>query len=653
MNRNPLPDKLFETIQLLDQEGNINSVITETVKHYNCLAAVRPELLEKICCYLGKCAKFISPQSVKALKTIPDPDLRNSGILAALDSLPSGPPCPKCGSIYFPVVTSIGLIREIRIVEDSGSALAPRRLQMLDQVGSPVFSALRKRLGRFFFWRPERFYFVIMDTFEKEDPDVEGASLCLPLALALYSCITGIPAPIGLSATGKVLRDGTIMPVENLNKKLDALKKERPFINRALLSSGQAMENNVQELDLIKVGTIDEAISRVFPGKTISAAIPTEINLNEEISKTEKQYDNYLIDTCIENTGELIRYLESGQYPIPRDKAVPALFTCYWRRGSCYCHKGDIKKTKEYLSKSDRLFENAPGLIRHNYYWNSRINFAVFLKDIFRYPEAEDLHIKIQERLEQIGGLNHEKGKNLSTLSQLYLAQGRFSEAETLQKKAIRLIREEERYRNYGYLAQVEIRAGKWKKAKYSLDKSGTLLDSADADTRKEGSPFYDLYLSEYLYRYGKTLKKQRKKPLQKLGRLISGYPEITWYVPGLIHKFAGLFMLKLKDEATGLKRLNNVIRFFDAQLNPVLMLLGVSVRVEKSLYFIQKGEQEKITEDVKNINKSLMMQKDIKRFFQTEITTLSRYLKIRKPGEKESIKVSETLISLQRQIPY
>ena len=266
--------------------------------------------------------------------------------------------------------------------------------------------------------------------------------------------------------------------------------------------------------------------------------------------------------------------------------------------------------------------------------------------------KAKALHLRIKEKIEQLGGLNHEKGKNLSSLSRLYLAQRRFSDAEKLQKRAISLIREDERHRNYGYLAQVNMRAGDLEKAKGSLDKAYHLINQPNGRDRID--PFYDWILAEYLYRCQKAPKVSEKTYLRGFDPLISRHPEITRYVPGLIHKFAGLAIIETGDEAVGLKKLNNAIHFFDAQLDhPVLRLLGATVRVERSLYFLQKKEPEKMTEDLKCIRECLELQKDIKSNFQVEMKALSEYLKSGEPSDKEMEKVSEALIALQRQIPY
>jgi tetratricopeptide (TPR) repeat protein len=641
---------ILNKLQAFEKEGRINGLIIETARNYHKLGPIKPEALDRIAYYLQKWGMFISPETIEAIRTIPQADLECSGIRPMLPTLTTEPGSGKTGSLYFPTVTAgHGLVHEIRVIENSADALERNRFHLLDKVGSAVISALGGKLKRFLFWHPEPWHFLILDTFGNEDHQVAGESMGLPLGLAIFSAITGIIIPPDLTATGVVARDGSIKPVEGIFEKLNAIRCERFFIRKVLVAVDQEIGERIPSLEIIRVSNISEALSIVFPESGETIAIPDLVNIEKELQQLKNQYESYLIDTCIENSTHLIRYLKSKQCTLPDDSKIPALFECYRQKGNCYCHKGNVRETQKNLENAKRLFEKYPGFIGANAYWDSRINFAVFLKDIFRYREAAAIHLRINEKIEQLGGLNHDKGKNLSSLAQLYLAQRRFSDAEKFQKRAISLILEEERHRNYGYLAQVYMRAGDLEKANDSLEKAHHLNKQSNGKDCID--PFYDWILAEYLYRCQISPKVARKTRLLEFEPLISRYPEITWYVPGLIHKFAGLAIIEMGDEAVGLEKLNNAIRFFDAQLDyPVLSLLGATVRVERSLYFLQKGEPKRIADDLEGIRKCLGLQKDIKLFFEAEMNAISGYLKSGESGQKE---IEKVLASLQRQIPY
>ena len=132
------------------------------------------------------------------------------------------------------------------------------------------------------------------------------------------------------------------------------------------------------------------------------------------------------------------------------------------------------------------------------------INYSVAIIAALYQGDALELHHEIGAEQDRIGAINHERAKNLSSLSQLYLAMGRMREAETLQKQAIDWIDDAEQPRNYGYLAQIAVHRGRFDAAQSCLDQAEDLLAKAnDAERSKQFQPFLDLYRAECLYRQG------------------------------------------------------------------------------------------------------------------------------------------------------
>ena len=149
------------------------------------------------------------------------------------------------------------------------------------------------------------------------------------------------------------------------------------------------------------------------------------------------------------------------------------------------------------------------------------------------------------------------------------------------------------------------------------------------------------------------SLQRRPESFFEPLHELASKYPDIEWYVPGLIHKFSGLALLVEGNEPEGLERLERALHFFEEQFNPMMRLLGTTVRTEKGLYFLKIGQQALVKEDLMCIKDSLSLQKDIKKYFQNELKQLSRYLRFKNPGANEIEKVSEALDSIKKKIPY
>ena len=475
----------------------------------------------------------------------------------------------------------------------------------------------------------------------------------LPLALALYSLVTKKELLSNLSATAAVKRNGSVEAVEGLKEKLVALRRERHFVKRVLISKRQEVNFSVKGLKLIRVDMLKDAINMVFPDPVDPAVLLSRIDVDTEVKRIESQYYSYLIDTCMENALKLTRYLEARGCPIARDRAMKALFVCYWRRGSCHCHKGQVELAKRNLDKAHALYKKHPGVIRPHKYLNMKTSHAVLLKDIFRYKEAEDLHKAVSSEAKTIAGVDEEKAKNLSSLSQLYLAQRRFQEAVEFQRKAIRLFGEEERHRNYAYLGIIFTRGGDFTKAAGAFKRAFNFLERIDSNTRNKNLPFYHLYYSEYLYRSGVKQKRGVRKRFQELHEIAGRYPDIIWYVPALIHKFSGLAFLNEKKENKGLEILENVIQFFDSQFDVMHRLLGATVRTERTLYLIKAGRIDEAASDMRGIRDSLSMQKDVKRFFSKELMKIRDYLRFRYPKEEHVRDICQALKSLQDKIPY
>ncbi len=643
---------ILSIIRIHEAEGNFNEAILAIARNYKELALLAPELFKKVHHYLREFRWFISPDTIQTLKGLPDTILQETGIsrfFNSIHNISSPPP----GKIAFPVVTSIGMIREIVVTKRETTNFLPSRLQILDQTGSAIFRTLKKRLNRTCIWNPNDFAFNILDPYGKDDPRVTGDSMSLPLALALYSFITGVPVPPDLSATGKVARNGRIGKVSSLELKVQTICRERFFIKRILVPAHQKISSLRSNIQILEVKSLDEAISVAFPNEPDLARFSARIEVDDEIRALLKQYKDYLFDTSLENANQLIKLLKSPGVKHYPSKIIPGLFKCYWIKGSCYCHKGESEKSLKWLNKAKSLYEKYPGIIQTEDYFTAQIQYGVILKDIFRYRDAERLHLRLIGEMELCRALNHTIGMNLSTLSQLYLAMGLFEKAEEFQRKAICLINQEETARNYGYLAQIHTRSGNFRKAASAFAQYNHLINSKTPEMKSHYVPYYHWYRSEYLYRRILSSTKVRNRLLEELKEIASSYPNVSWYVPALIHKFLGLSLLISGEQDQGLKELEKACNYFDSQFAPILRVLGASVHAEKALFHISSTTTDRSFLDIKAIIEDLSLQKDIKSHFRSEISSLSKLVRrgiIEKVDVDNALKILKTIVS---KIPY
>jgi len=464
-------EKLLKELLLHLRTGNFNSFIQLTAIHLKRPVFFRKQIKEAIIHCLKNFQAELSSQTLEKLSAINNDDI-NKYLFPQKVIKPEN----QIGEILFPVVTSIGHVRKIKIAEKNNLNLSVYNASLLDRIGICVFDLLEQKANMDLFWDPLQFVFSIVDFSENEDCSVEGCSLGLPLSLALYSYITQSSVPSSISATGQVTRTGLVLPVKSFAKKIGVLKDEKYYVKHVLISEEQSIPKKISGVCLIRVKTIQEAVDFVFKSNFTSSNFIGQINIENELRKINQQYSSYFIDTCIKNIDKLIRYLKSEKCPIHHTEKKHHLYICYWRKGSCLCHQGKADQARQFLEKAKTIYHKNKGGFDYDEYLDLQISYSVVLKDVFYYNKAEKIHHEIHNELERILSKDHHKGKNLSAQSQLHLAQNKFQTAKKLQKQAIKLINEKERYRNINYLAQIYVRSKKFKSAKFNLDKAYNLL---------------------------------------------------------------------------------------------------------------------------------------------------------------------------------
>lgn len=638
-------EKKFQDLKWQWSQGNFNAFLNGLSENYEHLRPICHHLLPFAVKILSSHNHFISPETISSLQRLPQINQNN------WDHPPRLASCQN--RIHFPVVSSRGIVREIRITRQEESRLDPEKLDIMDRVGSLIAASLRINFDYPFTWNPLECSFQILDVWGREDHSVRGKSLGLPLGLSLYSHLTSQPVPFDVSATGEVRQDGTIGPVNGFNEKIRILGQERHFISRVLVSDKQKETFYNSKLSIIPVSGLEEAIHKIFPERPCIKDLKFKLDLGQLTKNIDQQYRDYLLNSCMENCRAGISYLSSTSCPHQKSETLPALFHCYWKLGSCYCHKGRVKETRSNLQKAHKLYKDNPGLIPNAQYLDSQNNFAVLLKDIFQYQQAEASHQKLIREFEQVRGLDKQKGKNLSSLSQLCLAMGRFAEAEDFQKKAIRLLPEAERHRNYGYLAQIHTRSGQFNKAKRVLDKVIKLHNQHLDKVRTIDEETLAWIRAEYLYRRWKSQKRKNDQLLQTLKEIYVQCQPITNYSHALVGKFYGNALLEKKEIEQGLEILNQAASFLESQINPMFLLLASTIRAAKSKTFMDHNEQSEACKELKMIRSNLSSQKDIKEHFRPQLKVISRYLRFKKPSQKAMAETCEALKAIEEKVPY
>lgn len=654
------PRTLYAMISHHLQMGNVNAFIQEISENRQKLRFNMSDFTPAIVHLVKNHRRVLSPDTMAALTALANDQPGISSLLASLPEI--NLPKRQVGRMSLLLTTGIGLVRDIRIDKASPDAAMSDEFRFqLDKVGAAVFQVLRKQLKHPFFWNPKQYQFDILKLDARKDLPSKGSSLELALAICLYSHITQLPVPADVSATAAVNRNGAVLSVDGLDLKLAALHQERYYVSRVLVSDRQVLPQTLPPgITICPVKTLEQAIGEVFPDPIPFSSVNAQLDLTAEIQKIESLYVEYFLDSCIQYAANVIEHLEekSRKKTLPDQQRIPALFACYWRRGSCWCHKGDIRRSFVDLKKAIQLgrpVQGKPQYVDYAKYLNCRINFAVTLKDVFRYPEAESEHRSIQEEMENSHVTDTILAKNLSSWSQLCLAQGKYPDSETLQKKAIQKIKPEERYRNLGYLAQIYFRSGRMDQAKKQLDIARKKLNGLNEETREKNLPFFHWFFSEFCYRQASLPKGSKRQIwMDSLEKVVDQYRAVDSYTHALIYKFGGLVRLLQGDESTGLSLLSQSIDYLEKhQTQPMLQLLGATVRAERAIYWMGKQQLDQAREDILTVRSFLKSRKDISHFFKPEIDALAPCLRLKQVRPPHLESAHKAIINIINKIPY
>ena len=695
-------DPLLKPIQELETmyyDGNINLCLQTTLARFHDLKGYKHECLDLLYNIISRYSLALTHESRDALAQFDKSSPLSVKLTDRLSShkYQTNPPVAVPGCTWFPAAATRGFLYQINLMPSQRTggisrSLSSEESRLLDITGAALFHWLSRETGRSLLWNPLAYTFVIKDFFGKESHDVKGNSMGLGLALALFSLVTGQPVPTEFIATGAVNRSGTILPVDSMSQKLAVIQQERGDIKKVIIARDQALPESSYPFEFIRARHLSDVIKAIFPNPEsyLIKGFDRVLDLEKEVAEMNSQYRAYILDTCMENAGHLIDHIgatfeNETEKKRGLDLRKSHLFQCYWKLGSCYCHKGDIAESKKYLDLADKLYHNKTLEIKNQDYFEFLNRYGVLLKDIFCFEKAKEKHLKADKGLKGCGVLPDLLCKNLSSLSQLYLAQHKYDRALAYQEEALTYIRENEQHRNLGYLAQIYTRMGELEKAEKTLyeAKENICNISEEAGLQKQLFFFHWIY-SEFLYEKLSSIKGNHSSDAldnpaspsynepahfspydAQLEAVSKKYPTADHYTTALIQKFCGLGFLIASESQKGRHLLEKAQIYFDDQIEPMMRLLGTTVRIESimahhalnpsiSLHEMRDSVPGSTAfyQEIHKIIQDLSMQKDIHTFFKNELTELKILLNKNVKSDWE-IKEMENALTILKKINF
>ena len=609
----------------LDEEANLNLFLSEMVKARDGVRPVWSELLRRARHIVENHGAFLSPDTLMALRSLPPEDRKKIGMKNLRAGMNAKRPAQE-GSIYFPIVKTHGHVRQIRVFDGETLPMQRDRQLLLDAVGRTVVGALQDISTVRLHWNPLRYSFEIVNNCGEEDPLVTGDSMGLPLALALGSRVVQEPLPPDVSATAVVETGGSVRKVESesFEEKLRALSRECFFVRHVIVSRSQKIRRH-EGLQLVRVDTVGEALSRVWRKSVQVAQLSSCVDVHAELNQLEIQYEAGLYESCRLSAEDILDSLREPSCPLTEDEMIPVRFTCYWRIGSCCWRQGDTPGAEKYLKKARALYLKHRGHGVFTDYLESMIQTAVVLKEMFRFGAAEELHRELDRLMRKAQMPDHLRGKNMGALGQLYLATGRAPLAEKTHRKAIELIRERSRSRSYGYLSQVCTRQGKFGLAEKALENAKEWLPTSEVSHFQKNLAYYNCFRAEFLCRRAAALGSAPKAVRREIDVIAAQHSSVDDYIPVLIHKYRGLVQLGEGDARGAMESFDKALAFFKNQNDPMDQTYKAGVLVERAILQLNEGRYDRAAMDFSVTVSCLSPNGDLRRYAGRELKAVSR----------------------------
>lgn len=99
---------------------------------------------------------------------------------------------------------------------------------------------------------------------QPEQFEFGGESLGFPLAIAAFSAIAGVPAPLEVASTGIVNADGSVAPVNGVDDKIATMRVERPEATRFLIPERCVQTRAFEGVSVERVASLDDLLTKAF-----------------------------------------------------------------------------------------------------------------------------------------------------------------------------------------------------------------------------------------------------------------------------------------------------------------------------------------------------------------------------------------------------
>lgn len=407
----------------------------------------------------------------------------------------------KKKTVNFPVYdvyNKIGAYRKLVIVDKTD---VPKNIsEKFDKEIRKNYEECRKYIqneyGIFPIWENIDYYILPEKSYDK----YEGKSVGLAAFVGFFAFILNLDIPQNYFFSAEI-KNNELKYVTKINEKYQAIKNDYSNDFNFYISKEHQSDFGKNK-NVLCFKTVKEVINNVFDKQEILKKIKSfikNINIDSSLETVNLQFKKHQFSIAENNYKNILHILKSKKQQTNHIKENLLLVNT--RLGIIYTHYGKLRELKKHFNKAKRIIDNDKENLLDGKYIVEYLNVkSVGLFDYYLFDEAYKTVKKAIKLAKDYRISVREKGKIFGSCGHIYLQKKDFENAEVMYKKAIELVQNDEKSKDYVFLGNVYVKQNRIKEAKRALKNANKYLSYIEDIEKKNIQMIYNKLLQLKIY---------------------------------------------------------------------------------------------------------------------------------------------------------
>jgi tetratricopeptide (TPR) repeat protein len=453
------------------------------------------------------------------------------------------------------------------------------------------------------------------------------------------------------------VKSDKLKKVMNIKEKYDTIKNNFDNFKFFLSTENKTELKNVKNVkNVYFCKSVDEVIDKVFNKTEINKSIKKfkKYDIVQSLKIVEEQFQKHQYSIAENNYKNILYFLKSKKKQTNHTKEN--LLQVNTRLGIIYTHFGKLNELKEYFDEAQKLIDNDNENLLGGKYIVEYLNLkSVGLFDYYLFDEAYKTIKKGLKLADDYRISGREKGKLFGSRGHIYLQKKDYEKCELMYKKAIELVQNNEKSKDYIFLGNLYVRQNRINEAKTSLRKAKKYLGYIEDNEKKNIQMIYNKLLQLKIYDKAGISLKTANKVYNEIIILTDKIKQTA----GLLYPrgVAGYYLAKIYFNKCEFNKAEEKVtdsyRYLESLDSPNIDVIAACIRLFKIAILLKKSDvidKAEIMNQFETARKSIYKMPTIKKFFISKIKELETLLQKSSLNPKSIVNTITEIIALE---PY